>query len=207
MTYQKLAPYIYNCQSCPTRCDGKSKKEYRFQKDVAFSEHYENLVIRHINEFTDFNAKKCEENGFPDIEITKTNGETNFYIEIKVQQRTFMSVKKYLPAANLAPSETIALNLSDLKRYFSIQKQTQKTVYIMWVLCNRLCIVPQQEVCFFYQNVEKLEVIYQNYLNKRRFRRKSGKGDIVNGEHKGVVVNYHFSLNELKEWNLPNKKN
>ena len=58
MTYQKLAAYQYNCRACPTPCDGKSKKAYHFQKDVDFSEHYENLVIRHINEFTDFSAKK-----------------------------------------------------------------------------------------------------------------------------------------------------
>ena len=41
--------------------------------------------------------------------------------------------------------------------------------------------------------------IYNEYKNTRTFRRKSGVGDIVNGEHKGVVVNYHFSLQELKE--------
>ena len=33
----------------------------------------------------------------------------------------------------------------------------------------------------------------------RRFKRRSGYGDVVNGKHKGVVVNYHFSLNELDD--------
>jgi hypothetical protein len=35
-----------------------------------------------------------------------------------------------------------------------------------------------------------------------RFRRASGYGDVVNGVHKGVVVNYHFSLEELKPFNI-----
>jgi len=50
-----------------------------------------------------------------------------------------------------------------------------------------------------------LEKIYNTAKDKRRFRRKSGKGDIVDGIHKGVVVNYHFSLKELKKWKFINK--
>ena len=37
-------------------------------------------------------------------------------------------------------------------------------------------------------------------LNQRKFRRKSGEGDEVDGKHLGVTVNYHFSLKELKIW-------
>ncbi len=35
---------------------------------------------------------------------------------------------------------------------------------------------------------------------KRKFTRQSGEGDIVDGQHMGVTVNYHFSLAELKPW-------
>jgi len=42
-----------------------------------------------------------------------------------------------------------------------------------------------------------LKDIYARYETKRRFRRKSGTGDVIDDVHKGVVVNYHFSLNEL----------
>ena len=48
-----------------------------------------------------------------------------------------------------------------------------------------------------YNNISELKKIYTYYGEKRRFRRKSGEGDVVNGIHKGVVVNYHFSINEL----------
>ena len=51
-----------------------------------------------------------------------------------------------------------------------------------------------------------LENIRKNDINNfRKFKRASGKGDIVDGVHKGVLVNYHFSLNELLE-GIPNLK-
>ena len=118
---------------------------------------------------------------------------------IKAQRRTFMSVEKILPNSDLIPSETMALNLSDLLRYFNIAKRETVPIYILWVLSNRPCAVDNDKVKYFYQKVDILERIYNKYRNIRTFRRKSGVGDVVNGEHKGVVVNYHFSLSELKE--------
>lgn len=110
-----------------------------------------------------------------------------------------MSVEKILPNSDLIPSETMALNLSDLLRYFDIAKRETVPIYILWVLSNRPCAVDNDKVKYFYQKIDILERIYNKYRNTRTFRRKSGVGDVVNGEHKGVVVNYHFSLSELKE--------
>ena len=109
-----------------------------------------------------------------------------------------MSVQRLLPQAGLTPSETVALNLSDLQRYFDIYAETHIPISIIWVLQNRPCIVPAGESLYFYQTITELYKIHQKYGNKRTFRRRSGRGDIVDGVHKGVVVNYHFSLNELK---------
>jgi len=113
-----------------------------------------------------------------------------------------MSVKHFLPKANLQASETIALNLSDLLRYFEIYKKENIPILIIWVLQNRPCIVPDNKRYYFYQSIEILADIYNKYKNNRTFRRKSGKGDVIDGVHKGVVVNYHFSLNELKMFKL-----
>ena len=41
-----------------------------------------------------------------------------------------MSVEKILPNSNLIPSETMALNLSDLLRYFDIAKKETIPIYI-----------------------------------------------------------------------------
>ena len=203
MYYKKISQNIYDCNTCPTRCDGKSKGLYLFEKDLDFSEHFEQEIVNHLNKKNNLFAKKTSENSYPDIEVHKKDvDDVWFYIEIKVQKRTFMSVEKILPYSNLKPSETVALNLSDLLRYFSINEKTQKPVFIFWGVLNRPCIIKQNEYLFFYQNIKELKKIYERFGDKRRFRRKSGKGDVVNGVHKGVTVNYHFSLNELKKFSF-----
>ena len=201
MAYVKLSEYVYDCNQCHTRCDGISKGTYRFEKDALFSEHYENLVIDKINKTGKYIAFKCRDAGYPDIEIRTLSGNLHHYLEIKVQQRTFMSVQKYLPESRLMPSETVALNLSDLLRYFTIHEQTGVSSGILWVVLNRLCIIPAGREQMFYQNIQILQSIYKTELLKRKFTRKSGEGDVVDGVHKGVIVNYHFSLKELRPWN------
>ena len=193
-------PFIIDCNGCKTRCDGKSKGVYNFKNDVEFAEEQEDLIIDKINKNSNFFARKTTEAGYPDIEIFNKEGILINYLEIKAQRRTFMSVERILPKSNLKPSETLALNLSDLKRYFEIEKQTKIPTSILWVLMNRPCLIDDNEKRFFYQKTTKLKEIYLQNITNRKFRRKSGKGDIIDGEHKGVVVNYHFSINELIEW-------
>lgn len=194
--------YVFDCSKCSNRCDGKSKLNYNFQNDVEYSECKEKQIIDLINNIDGFIARKCEKEGFPDIEVSQLKDGKLFYIEIKAQRRTFMSVAKLLPVSNLSPSETLALNLSDLLRYFNIRENIGAKIYILWFLENRPCIVNNSDYKCFYQDVDILNNIYDQYKDARRFRRESGKGDVVNGQHKGVVVNYHFSLAELKELNL-----
>ena len=201
MSHIQLAPNIYDCSSCQTRCDGKSIGVYDFEKDVNFSEAIEEQIIKQINKSNpNLFAFKTKKNGYPDIEIiSKTSIDKPVcYIEIKVQSRTFMSVEKLLPNSNLKPSETIALNLSDLERYFEIYEKEKTDLYIVWCLKNRNCINNQNTDLYFHQNKIDLKKIRLNdTTNYRKFKRATGIGDIINGEHKGVLVNYHFSLNEL----------
>ena len=198
MAYVKLSDYVYDCSKCHTRCDGISKGSYHFEKDARFSEHYENVIIERINNGGRYNATKCLQAGYPDVELTLKDGSLHHYLEVKVQQRTFMSVEKYLPHSSLKPSETVALNLSDLLRYFTIENQTGIASGIVWVLLNRLCVVEEGKEKMFYQNTRKLKEIYEKEFFKRKFTRQSGEGDVIDGVHKGVIVNYHFSLKELR---------
>lgn len=189
--------FHYNCAGCETPCDGISKSAYHFENDVQYSERKEKYVIDRINKMTGYHAEKCELPGYPDIVVQ--HGDDTFYIEIKAQRRTFMAVQRLLPYARLIPSETLALNLSDLQRYFAIEQDQGSKIYLMWCLENRPCIVKSGETRYFYQSAKRLKEIYTVYRDNRRFRRQSGDGDVVNGQHKGVVVNYHFSLDELTE--------
>lgn len=191
---------MFDCNACHTRCDGVSKGVYQFDNDASFSEAYEQMIIDHINAAGRYKATKCEELSYPDIEICDAYNNIYSYLEVKVQQRTFMQVEKSLSLSNLTPSETVALNLSDLLRYFKIQRDTNTQVVIVWVLLNRLCIVEDGRHQLYFQTATELETIYNSYKTKRRFMRRSGDGDVVNGVHKGVTVNYHFSLKELKPW-------
>ena len=201
MSHIQLAPNIYDCSSCQTRCDGKSIGVYDFEKDVNFSETIEYKVIKQINKSNvNLFAFKTKKSGYPDIEIISKSSidKPVCYIEIKVQSRTFMSVEKILASSNLKPSETIALNLSDLERYFKVYEKEKIDFYIVWCLKNRRCINKENTDLYFHQTIQELEKIRLNDKNNsRKFKRATGIGDVVNGEHKGVLVNYHFSLNEL----------
>lgn len=114
-----------------------------------------------------------------------------------------MAVGKVLPFSGLTPSETIALNLSDLVRYIDLQDKLGLKISILWVLSNRACMVKPNETLYFFQKLDMLKNIYNTEKDKRRFKRASGEGDVVDGLHKGVTVNYHFSLRELDRWASP----
>lgn len=202
MLYPQIAPFIFDCRTCPSPCDGESKGSYIFENDLELSEHYENRIMAYICSKGVYETKKAEGVGFPDIEVVQTDGEIKAFLEVKVQQRTFMRVADRLPLSELLPSETLALNLSDLKRYFDIFDSEQKPIYIVWVLLNRPCILGDTSYRLYTQKIEVLREIYEKYGDKRRFRRKSGSGDVVDGKHLGVVINYHFSIKELEEWSV-----
>ncbi len=201
-SFDKSPDYDYECSSCINRCDGKSKGIYLFNNDVEFSESRENQLIKQINSVEGFFAQKCEKDGYPDIEIEYLPTGKRFFIEVKVQRRTFMAIERLLPDADLTPSQTMALNLSDLVRYFQIHDKERKPVFILWCLLERPCVVPEGQTQYYYQDIERLREIYYHYGDARRFKRKSGYGDIVNGQHKGVVVNYHFGLQELMPFRI-----
>jgi hypothetical protein len=202
MAYVKQSDFVFDCMQCHTRCDGVSKGVYLFDNDVSFSEAYEQMIIDHINSTTRHTAAKTEVPGHPDIEIRDEQNQLYRYLEVKVQQRTFMHIEKHLGSSSLKPSETVALNLSDLLRYFTIQNNTKIKTVIVWVLLNRLCVTGSDKHQFYFQTSNVLEAIYNSKKQSRMFRRKSGEGDVVDGVHKGVTVNYHFSLKELERWTL-----
>ena len=202
--YSQIKPVIYDCKTCRTRCDGVTVPKFDFKHDVDFSEAVENEVTAIINKkYPGLFAVKTRQDGFPDIEVSRINSSSVcLYIEIKVQSRMFMSVQKYLPDSGLHPSETLALNLSDLERYFRVKEREGVPVFITWCLLNRPCMVGTEPGSkrFFSQNLDELKKIRLKDKNDtRRFRRASGEGDVVDGVHKGVVINYHFSILELFE--------
>lgn len=182
----------YNCAVCPTRCDGRSKDAYVFEDDVALSERAENQVLGYLRSLGVAARKTpAQAHGLPDIEFVR-DGRVMGRVEVKAQTRAFMSVERRLPDGNLRPYETVALNLSDLERYIELSKRECKPIFVVWWV-KRPCIGQG----YWGHRLAVLGDLLQKYGPRRRFRRASTQSDIVEGVHKGVTVNYHFSLKEL----------
>ena len=103
MPYPAIHPYRFDCSKCLTRCDGISKGIYQFESDAAFSEKFEKTIMEKVNSSALYYAEKSATNSYPDITVYNKEGHLKTYLEVKVQQRAFMSVKTCLPAADLEP--------------------------------------------------------------------------------------------------------
>jgi len=194
--------FIPNCDECnlSNKCSGKSKGQYIFEDDTALSDKVEEetkmLIVKHTKFLCDKVIDKELADGYPDLKVLLESPDNVVArVEVKFQQRTFMKIKQKLPLANLLPAETVALNKSDLVRYFEIYTLIKPTpIYIVWKLLR-----PCFGELWLYNHISEFKKIYEQYGDKRTFRRQSGYGDIdEEGRHLGVVVNYHFSINELK---------
>jgi len=186
---------IFDCKGCGTPCDGTSKKSFNFQADTAISEIAEAEMIMRLNQFDSLQAQKVtDENAhLPDIEILK-NDKVIARVEVKAQGRAFMAVSRLLPSGNLLPYETVALNRSDLLRYIKNFELENIPTFIVWRI-KRPCIPD----AWYGHDLETLNKSFEEYGDKRTFKRRSTQSDYVDGAHKGVTVNYHFSLKELLE--------
>lgn len=183
----------YDCERCRTRCDGRSKSAYIFEDDVALSEGAEDWLLAHLANTLGLAVRKApaQRRGLPDLEIVRA-GQVVGRVEVKAQGRAFMAVQRLLPQADLLPYETVALNLSDIKRYVAQFRTEQAPTFIIWRV-KRPCLGEG----YWGQRLETLMAIGNRYRDRRTWRRASTASDIVDGEHRGVVVNYHFSLREL----------
>lgn len=195
MSFDLTFREVFDCKRCATPCDGTSKKSFNFQADSAISEIAESELSLRLNQFELIQAQKVsDENAhLPDIEIRK-NDRVIARVEVKAQGRAFMAVNRLLPGGNLLPYETVALNRSDLLRYIKNFELEKIPTFIVWRI-KRPCIPD----AWYGHDLESLRKSFEKYGEKRTFKRRSTQSDYVDGTHKGVTVNYHFSLQELLE--------
>ncbi|MEZ4769517.1 MAG: hypothetical protein R2844_13945 [Caldilineales bacterium] len=183
----------FDCAICPTRCDGRSKSEYVFEDDVAASEEAEDWLAEHLWTALDVDVytAPARRHGLPDLALIRGD-RVLARVEVKAQGRAFMAVERLLPDADLRPYETVALNLSDIRRYAAQYREDQISTYIVWRV-RRPCLGEG----YWGRDIDTLIEIGNKYRDARTWRRASTESDYVDGEHRGVTVNYHFSLREL----------
>lgn len=183
----------FDCAICPTRCDGRSKSAYVFEEDVALSEEAEDWLARHLADQLRVDVYKApaRSHGPPDLALIRGD-RVLARVEVKAQGRAFMAVERLLPAADLRPYETVALNLSDIRRYAALYRDDHVPTFLIWRV-KRPCLGEG----YWGQHIEPLMAIGSRYRDARTFRRASTDSDYEEGEHRGVTVNYHFSLCEL----------
>lgn len=183
----------FDCAICPTRCDGRSKTAYVFEDDVAASEAAEDWLAEQLAAALDVDVYKApaQRHGLPDLALIRGD-RVLARVEVKAQGRAFMAVERLLPAADLRPYETVALNLSDIKRYAAQFRSDGAPIWLIWRV-RRPCLGEG----YWGQHIAALIEIGNRYRDARTFRRASTDSDYVDGQHRGVTVNYHFSLREL----------
>ncbi len=183
----------FDCTICPTRCDGRSKRAYIFEEDVALSEAAEEWLAGHLADAlaVDVYRAPAQRHGLPDLALIRGD-RVLARVEVKAQGRAFMAVQRLLPQADLLPYETVALNLSDIKRYAAQYRLDGVPLYLIWRV-KRPCLGEG----YWGQPIGPLMAIGDRYRERRTWRRASTDSDYVDGEHRGVTVNYHFSLKEL----------
>lgn len=183
----------FDCAICPTRCDGRSKSAYIFEDDVAASEAAEDWLAEHLASVLAVDVYKApaRSHGLPDLALIRGD-RVLARVEVKAQGRAFMAVERLLPDAELRPYETIALNLSDIKRYAAQYRANNVPTFLIWRV-RRPCLGEG----YWGQGIEALIEIGNHFRDARTFRRASTDSDYVDGQHRGVTVNYHFSLREL----------
>ncbi|MCS6844104.1 MAG: hypothetical protein NZ528_07265 [Caldilineales bacterium] len=183
----------FDCSLCPTRCDGRSKAAYVFEEDAALSAGAEAWLMAHLAAALDVEVRQtpARRRGLPDLELVR-EGRLLARVEVKAQGRAFMAVERLLPQANLRPYETVALNLSDIRRYAALYRAEGVPLFVVWRV-KRPCLGEG----YWGHHIEALMAVGNRYRDRRKWRRASTPSDVVDGEHRGVTVNYHFSLREL----------
>lgn len=183
-----------DCRTCRHRCDGKSYGNYQFIYDLKDSERVVQDVAAIIQKQSR-NRIICERpNDYsePDLLLRRNIApfEVIARVEVKYDRRAFMQIEKYCPYGNLKPWNTCVINESDLIRYIDLASLESIPTYVVWKI-----ELPCLGTKYYFQDIDTLATIREQYQGLRRYRRRYGRGDIdKNGMHCGVTVNYHFSI-------------
>lgn len=188
-----------SCGECH-KCDGKSKLDYPFERDLKNSDDLVIELMNYVEENTGFKCDKTKIDKNPDINVYRDSSckELICRIEAKfLEGQAFMKAKERL---ELYAKETLVVDEPKLQSYFNC-KETDRTngkdipIYVVWKF-DRPCADVGGIVVF--QEVDELQRLHRLYGYARAFRRRTSGNDYQNGTQMGVIDKYHFSIRECE---------
>jgi hypothetical protein len=188
------------CGTCNI-CLPQSALAYPFARDLTNSKMLVNELKAFITEKTGLICKDTEVHQNPDIRVLNDKDELIARVEAKyLEGKAFMKVAQMLED-KLFPKETLVVDEPKLLSYFACKKRDQEQykrnipIFVVWKY-DRPC-ADVGGICI-YQEVDILRAIYEEKGKSRKFRRKTGQGDFVEGRRMGVIDKFHFSISECK---------
>lgn len=187
------------CGACH-KCDGKSKLDYPFERDLKNSDDLVIELMNYVEENTDFKCEKTKIDKNPDINVYRDSSckELICRIEAKfLEGQAFMKAKERL---GLYAKEALVVDEPKLQSYFNC-KETDRTngkdipIYVVWKF-DKPCADVGGIVVF--QEVDELQRLHRLYGYARAFRRKTSGNDYQNGTQMGIIDKYHFSIRECE---------
>lgn len=189
-----------NCGECKI-CEPKSKLVYPFERDLTTSEELVEELKKLIGSNNKYSCSEPEIVKNPDIRVFDKDGKLVCRVEAKyLEGKAFVKARDIL-GDKLQPRETLVLDEPKLLSYFECKRNDAEKydsdipIYIVWKF-DRPCSDIGGITVF--QEVEELKKIYEMKGADRRYERKIGNGDIVDGEKRGITLKYHFSLLECR---------
>lgn len=195
----ELSDEKLKCGTCH-KCDGKSKLDYPFDRDLVNSDDLVIELMKYVEENTSLKCKKTEIEKYPDINVYKDSscGELICRIEAKfLEGQAFMKAKERL---GLYAKEALVVDEPKLQSYFKCKENDRMNgkeipIYVVWKFDK-----PCEDVggIVVFQEVDELQRLYRLHGYARAFRRRTSKNDYKNGAQMGIIDKYHFSIRECE---------
>ncbi len=187
------------CGSC-NKCNGNSKLDYPFHRDLLNSDDLVIEIIRYVSAETGYFCKKTTIDKNPDINVYRNSSceELVCRIEAKyLEGQAFMKAKERL---GLYAKEALVVDGPKLDSYIRCKEEDRKKgreipIFIVWKFDKPCDDVGGIAV---FQEIDELERLRRLYGYVRAFRRRTGANDYKNGIRMGVIDKYHFSIRECE---------
>lgn len=197
-----LSQEDFICGECKA-CEPISKLNYPFERDLATSKDLVAALSTIIKNITKYKCIGPEIVKNPDIRVIDIENGNKIICRVEAKYlggKAFMKTKEIL-TDKLEPKETLVVDEPKLLSYFDCKENDFKVynrnipIYIVWKF-DRPCTDYGGITVF--QEISILKRIYETHGRNRAFERKTGTGDITNGQKMGITTKYHFSLRECR---------